>query len=104
MCVGELERIEACEGRVFALGDEPSVARIWMPHSSSPGLAMSRALGDFCIKNHGLISTPIVSHYDLTPQHEFIVLATDGVHPISFPSNQCELVYVIWKTCMGEKS
>ena len=94
MCVGELERIVACEGRVFALGDEPSVARIWMPNSSSPGLAMSRALGDFCIKNHGLISTPIVSHYHLTPQHEFIVLATDGVRPIFFPTIHCALVYV----------
>ncbi|RWW83169.1 hypothetical protein BHE74_00008352 [Ensete ventricosum] len=49
-------RIQQCKGRVFALQDEPEVARVWLPNSDSPGLAMARAFGDFCLKDYGLIS------------------------------------------------
>ena len=40
---------------------------------------MSRSVGDFCLKDYGLISTPQVSYRKLTRKDEFIVLATDGV-------------------------
>lgn len=83
LCTGEAERIRQCQGRVFALQDEPEVARVWLPNIDSPGLAMARALGDFCLKDFGLISVPEVSYRRLTEQDEFIVLATDGVRNIS---------------------
>eukprot|EP00250_Pteridium_aquilinum_P022060 c25295_g5_i1 orf=501-1724(-) len=76
---GELERIRDCKGRVFALEDEPQVARVWLPHENRPGLAMARALGDFCLKEYGLSAIPHVSYKRLTEHDEFIVLATDGV-------------------------
>lgn len=76
----EAERIKKCKGRVFALKDEPEVARVWLPNYDSPGLAMARAFGDFCLKDFGLISVPEVSHRRLTKKDEFIVLATDGVN------------------------
>ncbi|CAN6487319.1 unnamed protein product [Victoria cruziana] len=75
----EAERIRRCKGRVFALGDEPEVARVWLPHNDSPGLAMARAFGDFCLKDFGLISVPEVSYRHLSQRDEFVVLATDGV-------------------------
>lgn len=75
----EEERIRSCKGRVFALHDEPEVARVWLPNNDSPGLAMARAFGDFCLKDFGLISVPEVSYRRLTEKDEFIVLATDGV-------------------------
>ncbi|KAL4193070.1 hypothetical protein AMTRI_Chr06g175090 [Amborella trichopoda] len=75
----EAERIRQCRGRVFALQDEPEVARVWLPNNDSPGLAMARAFGDFCLKDYGLISVPDVSYRRLTERDEFIVLATDGV-------------------------
>eukprot|EP00250_Pteridium_aquilinum_P011885 c20368_g1_i1 orf=169-1329(+) len=75
----ELERIRRCKGRVFALEDEPNVARVWMPHSDMPGLAMARALGDFCLKEYGLSATPQVFHRRLTKEDEFVVLASDGI-------------------------
>ncbi|XP_010907919.1 probable protein phosphatase 2C 33 [Elaeis guineensis] len=75
----EAERIRKCRGRVFALQDEPEVARVWLPNSNSPGLAMARAFGDFCLKDFGLISVPEVSYWRITERDEFIVLATDGV-------------------------
>lgn len=75
----EAERIRKCKGRVFSLHDEPDVARVWMPNSNSPGLAMARAFGDFCLKDFGVISVPEISYRCLSEKDEFIVLATDGV-------------------------
>ncbi|KAF6142277.1 hypothetical protein GIB67_039984 [Kingdonia uniflora] len=75
----EAARIRQCKGRVFALHDEPEVPRVWLPNNDSPGLAMARAFGDFCLKDFGLISVPDVSYRRLTERDEFIVLATDGV-------------------------
>ncbi|KAG9447474.1 hypothetical protein H6P81_013602 [Aristolochia fimbriata] len=75
----EAERIRRCRGRVFALQDEPEVARVWLPHNDSPGLAMARAFGDFCLKDFGLISVPEISYRYLTEKDEFIILATDGI-------------------------
>lgn len=75
----EAERIRKCRGRVFSLRDEPEVARVWLPNSDSPGLAMARAFGDFCLKDFGLISVPEISYRRLTGKDEFIVLATDGI-------------------------
>ncbi|PKA51234.1 putative protein phosphatase 2C 6 [Apostasia shenzhenica] len=75
----EAARIQQCKGRVFALQDEPEVVRVWLPNSDSPGLAMARAFGDFCLKEYGLISIPDISYRRLTDKDEFIVLATDGI-------------------------
>ncbi|GLT26462.1 hypothetical protein SLA2020_015240 [Shorea laevis] len=75
----EAARIQQCKGRVFALQDEPEVARVWLPNNDSPGLAMARAFGDFCLKDFGLISIPDIFYHRLTERDEFIILATDGV-------------------------
>lgn len=75
----ESARIQKCKGRVFALQDEPEVARVWLPNSDSPGLAMARAFGDFCLKDFGLISMPDVYHHHITESDEFVILATDGI-------------------------
>ncbi|KAL3650115.1 hypothetical protein CASFOL_006518 [Castilleja foliolosa] len=75
----EEARIRKCKGRVFALRDEPEVARVWLPNNNSPGLAMARAFGDFCLKDFGLISVPEISFRRITGEDEFIVLATDGI-------------------------
>lgn len=65
------------------MDEEPEVFRIWMPEDNCPGLAMARAFGDFCLKDFGLISTPVVSYKKLTDKDEFVVLATDGVRIIN---------------------
>ncbi|XP_062197434.1 probable protein phosphatase 2C 73 isoform X2 [Phragmites australis] len=75
----ELARILNCKGRVFAMDDEPDVPRLWLPDQDAPGLAMARAFGDFCLKNHGLICTPDVYYRKLSEKDEFLVLATDGI-------------------------
>ncbi|XP_076906464.1 putative protein phosphatase 2C 33 [Bidens hawaiensis] len=88
----EAERIRKCKGRVFALRDEPEVARVWLPNHDSPGLAMARAFGDFCLKDFGLISVPQVSYRCLTEQDEFVVLATDGVWDVLSNEEVIEIV------------
>ncbi|GJM85003.1 hypothetical protein PR202_ga00730 [Eleusine coracana subsp. coracana] len=75
----EAQRIMQRKGRIFALPEEPEVARVWLPKYNSPGLAMARAFGDFCLKDHGVISMPDVSYHHITEKDEFVVLATDGV-------------------------
>lgn len=84
MYLGECERIWSCKGRVMALEEEPSVYRVWMPDQDCPGLAMSRAFGDFCLKDYGLIAVPEVFYRKLTEKDEFMVLASDGVSIIRF--------------------
>lgn len=85
--LGEAERIKKCRGRIFALPQEPGVCRLWLPDECYPGLAMTRAFGDFCLKDYGLISTPNVSYRKLTDKDEFVVLASDGVRKTKPPVN-----------------
>jgi serine/threonine protein phosphatase PrpC len=75
----EKERIRQCNGRVHCLADEPGVHRVWLPNRESPGLAMSRALGDYCVKDHGVISAPEVTQRRIRGRDQFVILATDGV-------------------------
>ncbi|CAN4105788.1 unnamed protein product [Withania somnifera] len=88
----EAERIRKCNGRVFSLQDEPDVARVWMPNSNSPGLAMARAFGDFCLKDFGVISVPEISYRRLSEKDEFIVLATDGIWDVLSNDEVVEIV------------
>ncbi|RZR71517.1 hypothetical protein BHM03_00005595, partial [Ensete ventricosum] len=80
----EAERITQCKGRVFCLQDEPGVHRVWLPNEEAPGLAMSRAFGDYCIKDFGLISVPEVTQRSINGRDQFVVLATDGVTATAF--------------------
>ncbi|KAJ9180300.1 hypothetical protein P3X46_008567 [Hevea brasiliensis] len=97
----ECERILQCKGRVFCLEDEPRVHRIWLPDEESPGLAMSRAFGDYCIKDFGLISVPEVTQRHITSKDQFVVLATDGVWDVI--SNQ-EAVQIVSSTADRAKA
>lgn len=75
----EAERINRSNGRVFCLQDEPGTYRVWMPNGKTPGLAISRAFGDYCVKDFGLISMPDVTQRRITSGDQFVILATDGV-------------------------
>ncbi|RLN08670.1 hypothetical protein C2845_PM11G01640 [Panicum miliaceum] len=91
----EAERIKRCNGRVFALKDEPSVPRVWLPGEDCPGLAMARSLGDFRLKRHGVVSEPQVAHRRVGRGDLFIILATDGVWDVL--SNE-EVVSIVCAT------
>lgn len=91
----EEERITQCKGRVFSMDDEPGVHRVWLPDKEYPGLAMSRALGDYCVKDYGVISVPEVTQRRITSRDQFVVLATDGVWDVV--SNQ-EAIQIVAST------
>ncbi|RCV18097.1 hypothetical protein SEVIR_3G280800v4 [Setaria viridis] len=75
----EKERIRRCNGQVYCLADEPGVYRVWKPTQDSPGLAMSRAFGDYSVKDYGVISAPEVTQRRISSRDQFAILATDGV-------------------------
>jgi len=84
----------SCKGRVFAMEEEPDVYRVWMPDDDCPGLAMSRAFGDFCLKDYGLVCIPDVFCRKVSREDEFVVLATDGVNNLySFQSSDKWIPY-----------
>lgn len=97
----EAERIKQSKGRVVCLKDEPGVYRVWTPDSGTPGLAISRAFGDYCTKQYGLISVPDVSHRIITTSDQFVIVATDGVWDVM--SNQ-EAVHIVSSTPNREMS
>ncbi|XVE62089.1 hypothetical protein DITRI_Ditri06bG0091600 [Diplodiscus trichospermus] len=99
----EAERILRCGGRVFAMDEEPNVPRLWMPNQNCPGLAMARAFGDFCLKDHGLSSIPQVSYRRITSRDEFVVLATDGVWDVLTNNEVIRIVASVKKQAMAAK-
>ncbi|KAM7485035.1 hypothetical protein LguiA_001044 [Lonicera macranthoides] len=91
----ESERIKHSKGRVFSSSDEPGVYRIWMPNGEAlegPGLAISRAFGDYFVKDFGLISEPEVTQRHLTSRDQFAILATDGVWDVLSNEEAIEIV------------
>ncbi|KAB2040177.1 hypothetical protein ES319_D02G063900v1 [Gossypium barbadense] len=88
----EAERILQCNGRVFCLRDEPGVYRVWTPNGDTPGLALSRAIGDHCVKEFGLISVPDVTQRNITNNDQFVILATDGVWDVISNEAAVEIV------------
>lgn len=97
----EAERILQSQGLVLCSDDEPGVYRVWKPSRGSPGLALSRAFGDHCLKDCGLISVPDVTARHITPRDQFVILATDGVWDVI--SNQ-EAVEIVSAAPTKEKS
>ena len=59
-----------------------------MPNTKTPaGLAISRAFGDYCMKDFGVISVPEITQRRITSRDQFAILATDGVCLIVSGSN-----------------
>ncbi|KAJ4460235.1 putative Protein phosphatase 2C [Paratrimastix pyriformis] len=73
----ERRRIIAAKGRVLTF-DTP---RLCAPAGSDVPikLSLSRAFGDFTMKQFGLSAEPEIRHIVLTPAHRAIVLCSDGV-------------------------
>ena len=79
----ELSRIIKSGGRVQRLtdnfGNKIGPFRVWKQNSNSPGLAMSRSIGDMTAKDIGVISDPVCTTYKRQSGDLFIVIASDGV-------------------------
>ena len=54
-------------------------------------LTLTRALGDFSLKNNGLISTPSIYKVKILDDDVFIVIASDGVWDTLSESDVCNI-------------
>ncbi|XP_007035371.2 PREDICTED: probable protein phosphatase 2C 35 isoform X1 [Theobroma cacao] len=93
----EYDRVKLCGARVLSVdqveglkdpniqnwGDEESQGgdppRLWVPNGMYPGTAFTRSVGDGTAEKIGVIAVPEVSIVQLTPDHQFFVVASDGV-------------------------
>lgn len=77
----EQARIEAMGGFVSPPPEPGLSARVWLdPECTQIGLAMGRSLGDYAVKDVGVIAEPVVTVHDVElPRDEFVIFATDGV-------------------------
>ena len=79
----ELQRILKAGGRVQRLsdnmGNKIGPYRVWKQNANSPGLAMSRSIGDMVAKDIGVISEPVCTTYNRQSGDLFLVIGSDGV-------------------------
>lgn len=80
----EFRRLEEAGAQVIKkrYEDGDMVSRVFVPKTGVPGLAMSRSLGDGCLKKYGVIADPEVhniSKFWDKCASPFIVLASDGL-------------------------
>lgn len=101
----ELERVKNCGARVMTLdqieglkdpdvqcwgtkeGDDGDPPRLWVPNGMFPGTAFTRSIGDSIAESIGVVATPEIFVLELTPNHPFFVIASDGV--FEFMTSQC---------------
>ena len=57
-------------------GDPP---RVWQPGKSFPGCAFTRSIGDSVAESIGVYAEPELLCKELTPEDQFLILASDGV-------------------------
>lgn len=93
----ELERVKQCGARVLTLdqieglknpdvqcwdteeGDDGDPPRLWVPNGMYPGTAFTRSIGDSIAETIGVVANPEIVVLELTPDHPFFVIASDGV-------------------------
>jgi serine/threonine protein phosphatase PrpC len=94
----ELQRITSMRGRVFPFfnseGEPIGPHRVWHPHLAYPGLAMSRSLGDYVAHQYGVSADPEITEYNLLPEDEFLVIASDGVWEFLTNQNVIDILSV----------
>jgi len=93
----EQDRVEKCGGRVEPIlgpaGQYLGPQRVWLLNEDTPGLAMSRSLGDGLAHSVGVSWEPEVKQLNLEPADKFIVIASDGVW--EFLSNEA-IARIVW--------
>lgn len=70
--------------------------RVWLKTENTPGLAMTRSLGDEIAQKAGVIWDPEIREIELEDHDKFIVQASDGIW--EFMSNQevIDIVIPYW--------
>ncbi|KAF7144723.1 hypothetical protein RHSIM_Rhsim04G0213000 [Rhododendron simsii] len=106
----ECERVKLCGARVLSVdqveglkdpgiqswGDEETEGsdppRLWVQNGMYPGTAFTRSVGDSTAEKIGVVAVPEVSMVQLTPNHPFFVVASDGVFEFLSSQTVVEMV------------
>ena len=93
----ELERIKKCGGfvekKIYEDGIADGPFRVWSsPNLISPGLAISRSIGDLDCTSLGVISEPEFCLKSIKKEMNFIVIASDGICEYLDNKNVCQIV------------
>jgi serine/threonine protein phosphatase PrpC len=92
----EKKRIISCNGRVEPSRNSFDVfvgpARVWQKNYDTPGLAMSRSIGDCAATKLGVISEPDIFDYTLRKTDKFIIIASDGIWEFITSQKAVEIV------------
>jgi len=76
----ERKRIEEWGGYVMDPPEQGLSARVYLdPEFTMIGLAMARSIGDYAVKEVGVIPEPDVIEYEIKDDYKFMILASDGV-------------------------
>ena len=101
----EFARIKSSGGLVEQItdnfGKRVGPYRVWLPGKDHPGLAMSRSIGDRIAKRIGVIATPVLHNFNLYPQDQFIVLASDGIWDVMENIEVINFIDSCRKDCMN---
>lgn len=98
----EYDRIISNGGRVMAYQDEAGKpagpARVWLRDQNTPGLAMSRSMGDAVARSVGVSCQPEIFEFSLQPEDKFLVLGSDGVFEFLSNEDVVKVIVPYWKT------
>ena len=75
----EKRRVRSAGGRIARWQRNVGPMRVWLPRDWTPGLAMTRSIGDTILSEFGVSPVPEVTFTQLGSSDSFIVLASDGV-------------------------
>lgn len=75
----EKKRVRSAGGRIARWQRNMGPLRVWLPKDWTPGLAMTRSIGDTVLSEYGVSPVPEVTYTQLGPGDSFMVLASDGV-------------------------
>mmetsp|Transcript_39295 Transcript_39295/g.87432 ORF Transcript_39295/g.87432 Transcript_39295/m.87432 type:complete len:468 (-) Transcript_39295:944-2347(-) len=93
----EKARVLAAGGRVepkrLASGKQVGEPRLWLQHIPSPGLLLSRSIGDEMASSVGCTAEPEITYMTLRPFVDcYLVIASDGVWDVLTNEQVCQLV------------
>ena len=66
---------------------------MWVKNINSPGLAMSRSIGDTVAHSVGCSCEPEISQTIITPNDKIVLLASDGIWEFLSNQNVANIVY-----------
>eukprot|EP00746_Dinoflagellata_sp_MGD_P153938 gnl/MRDRNA2_/MRDRNA2_84547_c0_seq2.p1 gnl/MRDRNA2_/MRDRNA2_84547_c0~~gnl/MRDRNA2_/MRDRNA2_84547_c0_seq2.p1 ORF type:complete len:389 (+),score=57.75 gnl/MRDRNA2_/MRDRNA2_84547_c0_seq2:29-1168(+) len=98
---GERERIDQSGGQVTDPPAPGFPGRVFPPYPINgeiPFLTVSRSIGDFALKDCGVIATPEVKAFEFTSDDLFMIMASDGVWEFISSEEAADIVWGVLRS------